>query len=209
MRPLRDRLLWRYAVKRYDRTKRIDPALIDELRNAIVMAPSSFGLQPYRVIMVSDPALKERLAVASYRQPQIVEADYIAVFAIETALDESLIDRYFANVRVTRGVEPAAAHRASISAALDHIPVAARPAWATHQAYLALGFALMAAAELEIDANPMEGFIASSYDDLLGLRELGLHAVVICGLGYRSASDPFAALAKVRKPDLFSDKVPV
>ena len=110
MRPLRDRLLWRYAVKRYDRTKRIDPALIDELRNAIVMAPSSFGL---------------------------------------------------------------------------------------------------AAAELEIDANPMEGFVASSYDDILGLRELGLHAVVICGLGYRSASDPFAALAKVRKPDLFSDKLPV
>jgi nitroreductase/dihydropteridine reductase len=194
---------WRYAVKQYDTSRRVPEAAVVQLQEVLRLAPSSHGLQPYRVLFVTDEALRTRLRAASYQQAQVSEASHLAVFAIETNVDAVYVERYFDLLTRVRQIELTGnllQHKQSVLASVARMSSEQRQQWATNQAYLALGVLLTAAAQLGVDANPMEGFVASQYDELLDLPAQGLHAVVIAGLGYRHPTDPFQRFQKVRWP---------
>ena len=199
-----ERLNWRYAVKQYDAARQVSAADITHLRAVLRLAPSSHGLQPYCVLFVTDAAARARLRAASFNQAQVTDASHLLVFAVETQVDAAFVEAYFEQLRRIRQVELVGElrqHKNSVVAAVAWMSAEERLSWATNQSYLALGVLLTGAAQLGIDANPMEGFVASQYDELLGLRAQGLHAVVIAGLGYRHPGDPFQHLPKVRRPE--------
>jgi len=196
-----NRLTWRYAVKQFDPAKKITASDWATLEQALVLSPSSYGLQPYRFLVINDAALRTRLAVASYGQSQIMDCSHLVVFAIRKGMDLDHIDHFIARVAtVTKvTVESLAGYRKTIVGDLIDGP---RHAWIDHwsarQAYMALGHLLTSAAALGIDACPMEGFNPALYDDILDLPERHLSATVVCALGYRSADDKHARDAKVR-----------
>ncbi|MET0635273.1 MAG: NAD(P)H-dependent oxidoreductase [Chitinophagaceae bacterium] len=198
-----EQLNWRYAVKKYDSKKKLSEDNIALLQEAIQLSPSSHGLQPYRVIFIEEKSIREKLLKVSYNQSQIVDASHLVVFAIETNVDEKYIDNYFENICQTRNIALEGNlmhHKHSVKAALNKMSVEAKMLWATNQTYIALGFLLFAAAQLGIDANPMEGFMPVAYNDILGLNENGMSAVVIACLGTRHHDDFFQHFKKVRKP---------
>jgi nitroreductase len=204
MENITSKLNWRYGVKRYDALKKVSPNDIKKLKDAIRLAPSSFGLQPFKVLFIEDADLRNNLSIASYHQPQVTEASCIVVFAIEKNVNEGFVNAYFNNICKTRGIGLEGnlqKHRDSVIASVNRKSAEEKLAWATHQAYLALGFLLLAAADLKIDANAMEGFIPSQYDEILGLADKGLHAVVIAGVGHRHAEDSYQYHTKVRRPE--------
>ncbi len=201
--PLLDALHWRYATKAFDAEKRIDAETWAQLEEALVLTPTSFGLQPYRFLVITDPGLKARLRPASWNQPQIEEASHLVVFAAKEDLTEADVDDYVARIAEVRGVaaESLAGYRAMMVGSLVQGPGHARvPEWAARQAYIALGNFMTAAAVLAVDACPLEGIDPAAYDEILGLRGSGYRTVVACAAGYRSPEDKYAALPKVRFP---------
>lgn len=196
-------LHWRYAVKQYDNTQKAGHDQLQLLKDAIQLAPSSFGLQPFRVLFVEDPDTREKLRQASFNQSQITDASCLVVFAIENTIDEELVNKYFKHLCQVRNMHLEGGllkHHDSVVNSINRKTAEEKKAWATHQAYLALGVLLVAAAASGIDANPMEGFISMAYNDILGLTDMGLNAVVIAAVGYRHPDDFFQRLPKVRKP---------
>lgn len=196
-------LNWRYATKQYDSTRKIsaeDWAILEEV---LVLSPSSLGLQPWTFLVVDDPAVRAELLLASYGQPQVVDASHLVVFAAKTRLDEADVDAFVRRTAEVRGqsVESLAGLRQSaLRSVVQGKTDAERRAWAVNQTYIALGNLVTSAALLGIDATPMEGFERCRYDDILGLKERGLGSTAIAALGYRAATDKYAALPKVRFP---------
>jgi nitroreductase len=196
-------LSWRYATKRFDPTRRIPAKDWNALENTLQMAPSSFGLQPWHFVIVTNSDLRQQLQAASWNQPQLVEASHIVVLATKTAVDESYIDAFLQQTASERGiaVENLAPYRQMIANFTTHLTTkGAVESWATHQTYIALGMLLESAALLGIDACPLEGIDAAKYDAILGLPAQGYSTKVACALGYRSASDTAASLKKIRHP---------
>ncbi|TWR29841.1 NAD(P)H-dependent oxidoreductase [Mucilaginibacter pallidiroseus] len=199
---LTDKLNWRYATKKFDSTKKIAADKLSTLLDAIQLSPSSYGLQHYRVIVVENAEVREKLKAAAYNQVQLTDASHVIVFAAETNINEEFVHEYIDHVAETRGVP-----RESLKGFEDVVvgSVNGRTpeqllTWAQKQAYIALGILLSAASELEIDNCPMEGFDAAKFDEILGLKEKGLTATVIATVGYRASDDPYAGLVKVRRP---------
>ncbi len=196
-----ERETWRYAVKRFDAARTITPNDWSTLEQVLILSPSSYGLQPYRFLVINDPALRKRLTAASYGQSQVAECSLLVVFTIRKNLDRAYVDRFIARTALIRKVtvESLAGYRSAIIKDLIEGPRHAWiDQWSARQAYIALGNLLTGAATLGIDACPMEGFDPVQYDDILGLPAQGLGAVVVCALGYRSADDHHAHDAKVR-----------
>ncbi|MBN9519901.1 NAD(P)H-dependent oxidoreductase [bacterium] len=195
-------LRWRYATKAFEPARRIAPATWAALEQAVVLAPSSYGLQPWAFVVVTDPEVRKRLHPVSWNQPQILDASHLVVFAAKHPPTATDVERHVANAEAVRG-QPAGSLdplRQRILGSLAKMSPADAHAWATRQCYLALGVFLSAAANLGVDACPMEGFQPEKYDEILGLTAKGLKAVVIATAGYRSESDKYAAAAKVRFP---------
>jgi nitroreductase len=195
-------LRWRYATKGFDPTRKIDPATWAVLEQAVVLAPSSYGLQPWNFVVVTDPAVRTQLHPASWNQPQILDASHLVVFAAKNPPTPADVTRHVANAERVRGQAPGSldALRDRILGTLAKMSPADAHAWAARQCYIALGVFLSAAAQLGVDACPMEGFQPDKYDEILGLTAKGLKSVVIATAGYRSAADKYAAAAKVRFP---------
>lgn len=196
-------LNWRYATKQFDPQRKISAADWTTLEDALVLTASSFGLQPWKFIVVNDPATREKLLPFSWGQRQIVDASHLVVFAVKSDVGEAEIDALLARTVALRGgsVEALAAYRGMMVGSLvQGRDAAARKAWATRQVYIALGNFLASAALLGIDACPMEGIDSAKYDEVLGLPAQGLNAVVVATAGYRAATDKYASLAKVRFP---------
>ena len=194
-------LNWRYATKRYDPTRRISAADWATLEEALVLSPSSLGLQPWTFLVVDDPGLRARLLLASYGQPQVVDASHLVVFATRLNLTEADVDAHIRRTAEVRGlpVEALAGLRAAALRTVVHgMNDRERRTWATNQTYIALGNLMTSAALLGVDATPMEGFEKCRYDDLLGLKSRGLATSVIAALGYRAADDKYATTPKVR-----------
>ena len=194
-------LQWRYAVKRFDPARRIAPELWAALEQALVLTPTSYGMQPYQFVVVADAALRERLVPVSWGQRQVADASHFVVFAARERTTAADVDRYMARIAEVRGggVEALAGFRKLLVADVVDGPRAeVSLEWATRQAYLALGTFMTSAALLGVDTCPMEGFEPAAYDELLGLPARGLRAVVACAAGYRAAEDKYAALPKVR-----------
>jgi nitroreductase len=204
---LTKQLEWRYATKRMNGTA-VPSKKLDAILEAIRLAPSSFGLTPYSILVVSDPDLRKKIQPAVYMQPQIVEGSHVLVFAVKNDIVEKDVDDYMSLVAKTRGVsvESLADFKKSIWGAIGSLPQSAKQAWAAKQAYIALGVGIAAAALEKVDATPMEGFDSAKLDEILDLPEKGLKSAVILTLGYRDiASDHLANMKKVRKAkeDLF------
>ena len=196
-----ERLNWRYAVKRFDTTRKISSHHVNTLEQILVLSPSSYGLQPYRFFMIDDQALRTKLTLASYGQPQIMECSLLVIFTIYKNLDRAYVDRLIARTAVAQNVpvESLARYRQLIIGDLIDGPRHGWiKEWSARQAYLALGNLLTSAATLGIDACPMEGFDPAQYDEILALSPHGLSTVVVCALGYRSPEDRHAQDLKVR-----------
>ena len=196
-------LNWRYATKTFDPTRKIPAATWNTLQEALVLSASSFGLQPYKFIVVNDPATRAKLMPHAWGQRQVVDASHFIVFAARTAMTEVEIDRFLDRIVAVRGGnrEALAGYRQMMTGSLlgEHMkPVI--PHWAARQCYIALGNLLTSAAVIGVDACPMEGFVPAEFDKILGLPGQGYAAVVSCALGYRSVKDKYATIPKVRFP---------
>ena len=192
---------WRYAVKEFDPNRRIPAETWSALEHSLVLSASSFGLQPWKFIVVESPEVRQRLLPRSWGQRQIVEADKLVVFAARTKIDAAYVDRFIARTAEVRGATPEslAGYRGMMVGFVERPDFDAR-GWASRQAYLALGTFLTAAAVLGIDACPMEGIDPLGYDEELGLAGSAHHTLMVAAAGYRSPSDRYAELAKVRFP---------
>lgn len=200
-------LQWRYASKAMNGAQ-IDEATLDYILEAIRLSASSYGLQPFTVQVISDAELKNKLTPAAYNQPQISQSSQLLVFCVWNDVTEAHVDAYMQDMAEQRVVslESLAGFKAMILGAVKNLSVEQKQTWAAKQAYIALGTAMVAAAEQKVDATPMEGFNAQQVDEILGLDEQGLKSTVLLVLGKRSAEDALASMAKVRrsKDDLFN-----
>jgi nitroreductase len=198
-----DALNWRYATKAFDPNQKIPAETWEALENAVVLTASSFGLQPYRVINVTNPETRAALMPHAWGQRQVVDASHFLVFAARTAITEAEIDKFLDRIVSVRGVERGTlnGYRQMMAGALLNESFAGfAPHWTARQAYIALGNLLTSAALLGVDACPLEGFVPAEFDKILGLPAQGYAAVVACALGYRSPDDKYAQTAKVRFP---------
>lgn len=192
-------LNWRYAVKKFDPSRKIQAPDWRTLEQSLVLSPSSYGLQPWKFLVVENPDVRAKLRAAAYNQPQITDASHLVVFAHRTGFSTADIDRHVERVAAVRSLptESLAGYRNAMLGAVRR-PQEQTDAWTSRQVYIALGNFLATAALLGIDACPMEGFDAAQFDKILGLAEQGYHAQVIATAGYRAEDDAYAKLPKVR-----------
>jgi len=196
-------LNWRYATKQYDATRKIPAQDWAALEEAVVLTPSGMGLQPWAVLIVDDPKVRAELLLASYGQPQVVDASHLVVFATKANYSEAALDAYISQMAKVRNVTPQSLdglRNMALRSIVQGMTDTERRNWAVNQTYIALGNLVTSAALLGIDATPMEGFERNRYDDILGLKARGLTASVIATLGYRNTADKYATLPKVRLP---------
>jgi nitroreductase len=196
-------LHWRYATKRFDPKLKIPADLWRTLEEALVLTPSSFGLQPWKFLVVTDPAVKVRLRAASWGQPQIEECSHLVVYTARQSMQIEDIKRFLERIAEVRGVsvESLSDYRDMMAGSLIQGPLAqVVEQWTAKQVYLALGNFLTCAAILGVDACPMEGLDPGKYDQILGLEGTGYHSLVVSAAGYRAQDDAYATLAKVRFP---------
>jgi len=192
---------WRYACKKFDPSKVIREADWNILSETLRMAASSYGLQPWKFVVVQNPELRKQLFEASWKQSQVVDASHFIVLTYKDKMDEGHIDRYVENMAKTRGVEitSLAKMKAMLMSNLVLGPQAAvSNYWAQKQCYIAMGSFLTTAALMEIDTLPMEGLDPVAYDKILNLEGTGYKTVAAIACGYRSADDKYASVKKVR-----------
>ena len=195
-------LNWRYAVKKFDPAKKIAPELWAKLEQAAVLAPSSYGLQPWKFVVVTDPEMRKRLHAASYSQPQVLDASHLVVFAAKNPPTPADVEAHVRRTAEVRGVPPEKldGFKQMMLGSLSRMDTAQAHRWAAKQTYIALGVFLASAALVGVDACPMEGFAGDQYDEILGLKARGLASIVIATAGYRAADDANANLPKSRFP---------
>ena len=192
-------LRWRIATKKFDAARKIPAPLWSALEESLVLAPSSYGLQPYKFFVVEDKNLRAKLQPASWGQTQIVDADKLVVFAVKKDLGADHVERFVERISEVRRMpkESLAEYKKMMLGSVSQEPARVQ-AWAIRQTYIALGVFLTSAAALGVDACPMEGIDQAQYDQILGLPAKGWNAVFVATAGYRASDDAYAKLAKVR-----------
>ena len=198
---LLDRLNWRYATKKFDSTKTIPADIWAALEESLVLTPSSYGLQPWKFLIVTNPDLKAQLQPLSWNQAQVSECSHYVVFTIKKNLTAEHVDHFVARTAEVRQAEPeslAGYRKVMVSDVVYGARSLSVNEWATRQTYIALGNFMTCAALLGVDTCPMEGIEPAKYDTVLGLPEKGYATVVACAAGYRAEDDKYATLAKVR-----------
>ena len=191
----------RYATKIFDPTKKVSEADMDKLLEAIRLSASSFGLQPYKVLVVEDPAIRAELRKAAWDQSQITDASALLVFAAKYETNAVMVDEFVDLVSNTRNIpkDALSGYSDMMKGSIQGQSPEQIETWVSKQAYIALGFGLVSAAVLDIDACPMEGFSPADFDRILDINKLGLKSKVILAVGYRSEEDKYQHLAKVRQ----------
>jgi len=200
-------LKWRYATKKMNGQK-VAAEKLENILEAIQLAPTSIGMQPFTVLVIEDPELKAKIAPAIYNQPQITEGSHVLVFAAWKEYSNENVGKYINNIATLRGipVESLDGLRNMVSGSISGKTPEQLLNWNMRQAYIALGTGLVAAAEEKVDATPMEGFDPDALDRVLGLQEKGLRSTVILALGYRDTEkDKYSSATKIRraKEELF------
>jgi nitroreductase len=194
-------LNWRYATKVFNAAKKIPADVWKTLEQSLVLTPTSYGLQPYKFLLINNPAKRAELLPHSWGQKQVVDASHFVVFTARTEMKGADVDKLIKRTVDLRKL-PANALDAYRGMMLGDVVNGPRGKtaheWATRQTYIALGNLMTCAAVLGVDACPMEGLVPSEYDKILSLNGSGYATVVACALGYRAASDKYASLAKVR-----------
>lgn len=200
---LHERLNWRYATKKMDPARKVPEAKVSAILEAIRLAPTSSGLQPFEVFVVTNTDMREKIRAAAFGQAQVTEASHLLVFAAWDNYTEARIDDVVADTVAKRGPETEAALKTYFDQLKGmYLPRSAEEnhQHAARQAYIAFGLALTAAAFEEVDATPMEGFDPAKVDAILGLKEKGLRSVTLLPLGYRAAEgDWLLGQKKVRR----------
>jgi nitroreductase len=200
---LLEALNWRYATKIFDDTKKIPADIWSALEKSLVLTPTSYGLQPYQFLVISNPAKRVELLPHSWGQKQVVNASHYVVFTARTEMTEADVDRFIKRTNDVRKLPDAALnpYRDMMIGDIVNGPRGkVAHEWAARQAYIALGNIMTCAALLGVDACPMEGIVPLEYDTILGLNGSGYKTVVACAFGYRAEMDKYAKLAKVRYP---------
>jgi nitroreductase len=195
--------LWRAAVKRFDPARKLPQEEWEFLLDVIASSPSSYGLQPYRVVEVRGEGLRQNLSEASFGQVQVIDADRLLVFATVDDFGESEVNAHLERLRTIRGLpsEAIGSYRAKVMERIvNGLTPVQKQAWQAKQAYIALGALMWAAAQRGIDTCPLEAIDPVRYGELLDLPWKGLTAVVACAVGYRSQEETYASQAKVRMP---------
>ena len=190
-------LQWRYATKKMNGEK-IPQDKLERILEATRLAPSSYGLTPYHVIVVEDQELKEKLQGACYGQTQLGDSSAVLVFATWDDVTEESVNIYTQEIARQREipVDTLSMLDGMMKGMLSNMTQEQRVTWEQKQAYIGLGFALAAAAVEQVDCTPMEGFVPTKVDEVLNLNELGLKSVLVLPLGYRDSSNDYLANSK-------------
>jgi nitroreductase len=194
-------LKWRYATKKFDPSKKIPDDIWHALEQSMVLAPSSFGLQPWKFFVIHNPEIRSQLVAHSWGQTQVVDASHLVVFAIKKDLDAAYVDRYVERMAEVQQVpvENLQKFAGVVKGFMEKPPYPLNmDEWSIRQLYIALGQFMTSAAMLGIDTCPMEGFAPSKYDEILGLPAKGYQSAVVCPAGYRSSEDHSAERPKIR-----------
>lgn len=192
-------LNWRYATKAFT-DQAVSEEKISALAESLRLSPSSFGLQPWKFIVIQNKEIQESLVPHSWNQGQVSQASALFVLCRPSKIDESDVDAFIqltADIR-EMNAEDLAPYSGMIKSFMSQMTEEQKIAWMEKQIYIALANLLTSAALLEVDACPMEGFIPEKYSEILGLGEKNLIPVVVCPVGYRCPDDKYATLAKVR-----------
>jgi len=197
---LENALLWRYATKKFDTTKKISKEDFQTILKTLHYSPSSFGLQPWKFVVIESISLREQLLPIAFNQRQVVEASHLLVLARPTELTELDIEKYLNTIAETREVtlESLDQYRQVMGSFIQKFDVVSKASWMEKQVYIASGFLMLGCAMLQIDTCPMEGFNRKACDEILGFEKLGLKSVMLCPIGYRSPDDKYADQTKVR-----------
>lgn len=192
-------LHWRYAVREFSGDN-IAPEQLQQLLEATRLSASSYGLQPYHLLVIESPGVRQQLVEFSLGQDKVAHCSHLIIFAAHTNVGNVTVDRYIQQFSAVREVAPTDLHNMAehYKAALAQMNNAQRQEWAHQQAYIALGNFLTCAALLEIDTCPMTGIEAEGYDWVLGLREKNLTTTAVCPIGIRHPIDTSAKQKKVR-----------
>lgn len=200
---IKEALEWRYATKRYDATKKISSQDWETLKESLRLAPSSYGIQPWKFFVIENTETREKLKAVSWNQAQVTDASHYVVFIYKEEIDEAFIQKYIDEISKVRNtpVESLDGLKNMLTQNLGKAPEEKIRVWSQRQAYIAMGFLLQTAALLKIDATPMEGLDPSAYDKILGLEGSGWKTVATVALGYRHSEDAFQNMKKVRYPE--------
>ena len=200
---LLDNLKWRYATKAYDSTKKVDQQDVDKIIEAARLAPTSSGLEQFRIIVISDQKLKEKIVPIAMDQKNIAQCSHLLVFAAWDKYTEERIDDIYNYITDQRGLPRGRFGSYTTKLKALYLPQTAEENFAhtARQAYIGLGMALAQAAELKVDSTPMEGLDNDALDELLGLKAKGLRSVVLMPIGYRDVTNDWLVnMKKVRVP---------
>lgn len=194
-------LNWRYAVKKFDHQKTISPTHWQALEESLILTPSSYGLQPWKFIVVTNKGLRQKLTAVSWNQKQVEDCSHLVVFAVKEKMDEAHVQSFIDQMVKVRGIE-ASSIEGYRKMMVGDVVTGPRGKvafeWAARQAYIALGNFMTSCAILNIDTCPMEGIDPSKYDEILGIAGTGWKTVVACPAGYRATDDHYANSKKVR-----------
>ena len=195
-------LQWRYATKKFDNAKILPPQKMEVLKNAFNLTATSYGLQPIKLVIVHNKDLQQRMVNFSMNQQQISTASHVLIFCVERNVDKTFIENYFNSVQKIRATSDEILNpfKDFLINDFENKHEDEITAWATNQAFLALGTLMTVCAIEGIDACPMEGFEPNKYDELLGLEKLNLKSVLVLPIGYRAHDDMFSEFKKVRRP---------
>lgn len=201
MHPIIEDLNWRYATKKYDPSKKVSTEDLEVIKESLRLTPTSYGLQPFKFLIIESEEIRQKLLPASYGQTQIIDASHVIVLCSQLDMNDEHIDGYMSTISETREIPVESLEQFSsyIKGAISPMTLEQKSLWNAKQAYIALGQVLATCATLRIDSTPMEGFDAAAYDQILGLKEKNLQAAVVCTIGYRHEEDKNQHLKKVRK----------
>lgn len=194
-------LQWRYATKKFDTTKKLSDEKVGILKEAFNLTATSYGLQPVKLLVVSNAVIKEDLVPMTLHQMQVKDASHVLVFCIEETISPEFVTTYFNLVHRVRNTseEILKPFKNFLIEDFKKMPMEQVHAWATNQAYLAMGNLLTVCAMERIDSCPIEGFSPQEYDAYFNLKEKGLRSVLVLAVGYRADDDFFSGFKKVRK----------
>ena len=198
-----EKLRWRYTTKIFDAQRKISDEGLEALKESLRLSPSSFGLQPWKFVVVNSKDLRQKLKEHAWGQSQITEASHLIVLCVLTDLDEKNVGEYIDYTAKVRNIDKSKLeeYRTMMVKFVKGLSKEEKKSWMKRQLYIALGTLMATAASMGIDSCPIEGFNSGKFDEVLGLEKYGAESVVLCALGYRSKDDKNASLKKVRYPD--------
>ncbi|AXT62662.1 NAD(P)H-dependent oxidoreductase [Aquimarina sp. AD10] len=197
-----ENLKWRYATKKYDSSKKVNDEDLQKIKEAIQLSASSYGLQLFKVLIINDKTVREKLKPVSWGQSQITDASHLMVFCNYNKVTDDDVETYINLKAEVQDLPISSLEGAAdfMKAKMKEKSAEEKISWTARQTYIALSNALNACAELKLDSTPIEGFDPEAYSELLKLKEKGLSASVVMAIGYRSEDDATQHAKKVRKP---------